>query len=83
MITPNEMGMKFLILTRGWWGLGDTISVLKRKASREATWPKGTPSGARTYYLYLVHEDTTVDDEGRLVHPSEAAAKVAMFLGTV
>jgi len=80
MLTPHELGMTFLIITRGLWVTGGDIPTLKRKAVRNAEWPKGV---TRSYLLYIVHADTEVNSDGQLVHPSEEAAQVAIYLGNI
>jgi hypothetical protein len=80
MQTPEEVGFMFLIISRKWWGKGKTISLLKRKAVRESDWPKGA---SRQYFLYLVHKDTTVSEDGQLVFSSEQAKETGLYLGTI
>lgn len=79
MIKPKEIDLKFLIISNQFWGMGDTISLLKRKASRESKWPKGAN---RIYYLYLVHKDTKIVDD-KFEYPSKQAAETALYLGTI
>ena len=79
MINPSDINLQFLILTRGFWGKGDNLALLKRKASRDSTWEKGA---ARIYHGYLVHKDTVIVDDG-LEFPSTQASETAIYLGTV
>jgi hypothetical protein len=79
MINPSDVNLKFLIITQGFWGTGDNLVLLKRKASRDSTWSKGAN---RIYYGYLVHKDTVIVDDG-FEFPSEQASDTAIYLGTI
>jgi hypothetical protein len=68
-----------LIITRGFWGKGDNLALLKRKASRDSTWEKGA---VRTYQAFLVHKDTKIVDD-QFEFPSKQAANTAIDLGTI
>ena len=78
MLKLEEVGLTFLVLTRGYWNKGADLGTLKRQAARNAKWEKGD---TRKYLLFLVHQDTVIDDEGQFVFPSEPAAEAAIFLG--
>jgi hypothetical protein len=79
VLNPKQIDLRFLIISNKFWGMGDTISLLKRKASRESKWEKGAN---RIYYLYLVHKDTKIVND-RIEYPSEQAAETALYLGTI
>jgi len=79
MLELKEAKLKFLIITRGFWGKGNNLKLLKRKASRDSTWTKGAN---RIYHIYLVHEDTEIEEE-QFKFPSELAAETALYLGTI
>ena len=79
MLNPKDINLKFLIISHKFWGMGDNIAFLKRKASRESKWPKGAK---RQYFLYLVHKDTKIVKE-QFKFPSDQAAKTALYLGTI
>jgi hypothetical protein len=80
MLQLKDTDLKFLIITRGFWGKGDNIKLLKRKAARDSTWEKGAE---RQYFLYLVHKDTELNKELNFVFPSELAQASAIYLGTI
>ena len=76
-----DIGLTFLILTKGWWGTDQDIRTLKRRAVAKAKWKKGEE---RIYFLFLVHEDTMYNmEEQRFEFPSKDAAEAAMYLGEI
>lgn len=79
MLSLKEIDLRFLIISHSFWGIGDNLVLLKRKASRDSKWPKGA---TRVYFLYLVHKDTTMENE-QMVFPSDKARETALYLGTI
>jgi len=81
ILTPEDVGLTFLIMTRGFWGKDDDLRDLKKRAVRKSTWPKGAN---RVYHLYLVHQDTVLNEETvELEFPSDQARDTALYLGEV
>lgn len=76
-----EVGLTFLILTKGYWGKDPDLLKLKRRAAQKNTY-KGKEK--RIYYLYLVHEDTEIDEtEFHFKYPNQLAKETALYLGKI
>ena len=80
MVTLEDSGLKFLIITNLYWCSGTNLKAVKRDASRNGSF---APKEKRKYRAFLVHHDTTISDIGELEFPNELATETAIDLGEV
>jgi len=80
MLSLEEAGLKFLIVTKQYWCSGTDLVALKKEASRNGTFTKGEK---RVYHGFLVHHETIVTPMGDLEFPSELAHETALNLGEI